>query len=75
MVLLTQEHCGLCEHAKAVLERLAAEYPLAVATVELASPQGRTLAERGGIVFPPGVFLDGEPFCTGGCRSASYAVS
>ncbi len=65
VLLLTQERCALCDHAKRVLERLAAEYPLAVTTLELASPEGRALAGRGGVLFPPGVFLDGEAFSYG----------
>jgi thiol-disulfide isomerase/thioredoxin len=65
VLLLTQAHCSLCDHAKQVLERLAAEYPLAVSVQELASPEGRALAERAGILFPPGVLLDGEPFSYG----------
>ena len=65
VLLLTQAHCGLCAHAERVLERLAGDYPLQVTTLALASPQGRVLAQRGGILFPPGVFLDGEPFSYG----------
>ncbi len=65
VLLLTQEHCSLCEHARRVLGRLGADYRLAVATLDLASPQGRELATRGQILFPPGVFLDGEPFSYG----------
>jgi thiol-disulfide isomerase/thioredoxin len=49
VVLLTQDHCGLCEHAKAVLDRLAADYPLRVTTLDLASREGRALAARGGL--------------------------
>lgn len=65
VLLLTQAHCGLCEHAKRVLERLAGEYPLQVTVCDLASPEGRELATRGQLPFPPGVLLDGEPFCYG----------
>jgi Glutaredoxin-like domain (DUF836) len=65
VLLLTQEHCSLCDHAKQVLERLAADYPLKITTLDLACPEGRALAERGRIPFPPGVFLDGEPFSYG----------
>jgi thiol-disulfide isomerase/thioredoxin len=65
VVLLTQSHCGLCEHAKQVLDRLAADYPLQITVQEVASPEGRALAADGGILFPPGVFLDGEPFSYG----------
>ncbi len=65
VVLLTQNHCSLCEHAKQVLDRLAAEYPVRITTLDLASSEGRALAAHGGILFPPGVFLDGEPFSYG----------
>jgi len=65
VVLLTQEHCSLCEHAKQVLDGLAAEYALRTTVVDLAAAEGRALAADGGILFPPGVFLDGEPFSYG----------
>ena len=65
VLLLTQDHCSLCEHAKQVLDRLAADYPLRIATLGLASAEGRALGADGGILFPPGVFLDGEPFSYG----------
>jgi len=65
VLLLTQAHCSLCEHAKRVLDRLATEYPLRITVVDLAAAEGRTLAADGGILFPPGVFLDGEPFAYG----------
>jgi Glutaredoxin-like domain (DUF836) len=65
VLVLTRDHCSLCDHAKRVLERLATEYPLTVTVRELASPEGRALAERGGILFPPGVLLDGQPFSYG----------
>ncbi len=65
VLLLTQEHCTLCDHAKQVLERLAGQYPLTVATLDLGFPEGRALAARSGILFAPGVFLDGEAFSYG----------
>jgi hypothetical protein len=65
VLLLTRPSCSLCEHARAVLARLAAEFPLAVSSIELDSPEGQALALRGGILFPPGVFLDGVPFAYG----------
>ncbi len=64
-VLLTQAACRLCDQAKETLDRLALEYGLSVATVDLGSPEGEALAEQGGIMFPPGVFLGGEPFSYG----------
>ena len=65
VVLVTQADCELCERGKEVLERLALEFPLAVETRDLASEEGRALAERGGVMFPPGLFVDGQPFSYG----------
>lgn len=65
VTLLTQENCAFCEQAKDILERLSDEYALSVETFDMASPEGRTLAERGGVMFPPGIFVEGEPFSYG----------
>lgn len=65
VLLLTREHCAFCDQAKQILARLAAEYPLTVATLYLQSPEGQALALRGGVLFPPGIFLDGEAFSYG----------
>ena len=65
VLLLTQSECVHCETALAVVDHLSTEYPLHLETLEIDSPQGRALAEQGGILFAPGVFLDGEPFSYG----------
>src|SRR5262245_2582602 len=65
VTLLTTPHCGYCEDAKTALTRLAQDYLLAVEVVELGSPAGERLAAQGGVLFPPGLFLDGEPFSYG----------
>lgn len=65
VILLSQEECKFCDQAKTVLERLAGEYPLSISTLDLSSDEGRALANSGGVLFPPGVFLDGEPFSYG----------
>ena len=65
VLLLTQEHCGFCAQAKEILDRLAVEYGLSVSTLDLGSPEGEALAVRSGLLFPPGIFLDGEPFSYG----------
>jgi glutaredoxin len=62
VTLLTQDACGFCGEAKALLGRLSHEYPLQVVEVDLSSEQGERLALAGGIMFPPGILLDGEPF-------------
>jgi glutaredoxin len=65
ITLLTRADCGFCDDAKAILERLQGEYPLVIETIDLDSSEGRWLAIRGGIFFPPGIFVDGEPFSYG----------
>lgn len=65
IVLLTQDHCGFCDQAKQVLDHLTAEYAISISQVDIASPEGQALAQRGGILFPPGLFLGGEPFSYG----------
>lgn len=65
ITLLTKPDCDLCEHAKEVLARLAADAAVEVDTVDLGSEQGQQLAERAGMAFPPGVLIDGEPFSYG----------
>lgn len=65
VTILTQAHCAFCDDAKAMLARLGTEYPLSVETIDLESTAGATLAIRGGVLFAPGIFLDGEPFSYG----------
>ena len=65
VTLLTQEDCHFCEQAKDVLRRLASEYPISVEELDLATPAGQRLAEQGGVLFAPGIVLDGEPFSYG----------
>lgn len=65
VLILTQERCDLCERAREVVGKLAAEYPLRVRALDLHTNKGRELAVRGGVLFAPGVFVDGEPFSYG----------
>lgn len=65
VLILTQENCDFCDAAKALFDRLSREYPLSISTLSLQSPAGQALAGKGGILFPPGIFFDGEPCCYG----------
>jgi thiol-disulfide isomerase/thioredoxin len=65
VVVLTQEHCGFCEDAKLLFGRLATEYPLSVSIADLESEEGQALARRSGILFPPGIILNGVAFSYG----------
>jgi len=63
--LLTAPQCGFCDDAKVILERVAKDYPLTVETLAFDSPEGEQLALQSALLFPPGLFLDGEPFSYG----------
>lgn len=65
ITLLTQTSCGFCDQAKQVLNRLTGEYPLQVTEIDLAGEEGRRLAASAGVLFAPGVLVDGEPFSFG----------
>ena len=62
ITLLTQADCALCEHAKRVLARVGADHPIEVTEIGLASEVGRAMATRAGVMFAPGVLVDGRPF-------------
>ncbi|MGH2767684.1 MAG: glutaredoxin family protein, partial [Actinomycetota bacterium] len=63
-MLLIREDCGFCEQATALLERLSADYGFSLKTLEADSLEGQPLAEGTGMVFPPGIFIDGSPSAT-----------
>ena len=65
VTLLTKSDCMLCEDAKAALDELRGEFALEIETVDLASERGQRLALEAGIVFAPGVLIDGRPFSHG----------
>lgn len=69
VTLLSQGDCGLCDQAKAVLMRLqqdpALPVQLEINEFGLDSSEGQTLASGAGVVFAPGVLLDGQPFSHG----------
>ena len=66
IVILTQQDCASCEAAKVVVDRLARKYSLSVSAVLLDSRESASLAENGGVLFPPGIFINGKLFCYGG---------
>ncbi len=65
VTLIGTTDCRLCDAALALLDRLGAECPLSVEKIDLASVDGERLAAEHGMVFPPGVLLDGLPFSYG----------
>jgi glutaredoxin len=62
ITLLTQADCAYCEHAKKVLARVGADHPLEITEIDITSGPGRMLAARAGVVFAPGLLVDGRPF-------------
>ena len=65
VTLLTQPDCALCEHAKQVLAKVSADHPLHLEEIGLDTRQGQDLAVRAGMLFAPGILLDGAPFAYG----------
>ena len=63
--MLTQEACAFCDQAERILGRLAEEYPIHVRAVDVNTPEGERMALAAGVMFPPGILLDGEPFSYG----------
>ena len=62
ITLLTQADCGYCEHAKAVLARVGADHPLEVTEIDITGEEGCALAARAGVMFAPGLLIEGRPF-------------
>lgn len=60
ITVLTQAHCTFCEHAAEVLARVGQDYPLGLRYLDLAGEQGLTLAAEHGVLFAPGIFMDGQ---------------
>lgn len=65
VTVLTQPGCGLCEQAKEVIARVGADHPLEVTEVSLSSAEGQQAAAAAGVIFAPGILLDGAPFSYG----------
>ena len=65
ILLLTQENCGYCDAAKAILDRLSRKYPLSISSLSLDTAEGQELAKKNGILFPPGIFFEDEAFSYG----------
>lgn len=65
VTLLTQEDCAFCDQAKAILDRLSTEFDFTVRFLDIGSQEGQRHAGEGGILFPPGILIDDEPFSYG----------
>jgi hypothetical protein len=60
LTYVTAPRCGFCTHGRGVLAGLAEEFPLTVREVALDSPEGRAVAARWRVPYPPIVLVDGR---------------
>lgn len=65
VLILTQSDCSLCDHAKDALARVSEQFELEISELDLGSPEGEELGISSGVMFPPGVMLDGRLFSYG----------
>ena len=65
VTLLTQTSCTFCDQAKETLARLSRERPFEMEEISLETEEGRALGERHGVVFAPGVLVNGAFFSFG----------
>lgn len=57
VTLLTRTECARCGQARELLDRLAAEYPLAITTLDVTQPDGLAFAVRTGAMFTPSLVI------------------
>lgn len=60
ILLLTAPGCRYCLDAEQVLAQLATAFEFHLETLSTEDERGRLLALEHGVLFPPGIFLDGE---------------
>jgi glutaredoxin len=65
ITILTQESCPSCVNAKNTLSLIKDEYPVEIVELPLATEEGREMASRVGVVFAPGILIDGTLFSYG----------
>ena len=62
ITLLTRPDCTTCEQAKTVLARVGEDHPLIIEEIAFDSERGQSIATRLGVMFAPGVVIDGQLF-------------
>ena len=65
VTLLTQTSCSFCEQAKETLAQLSQEQDFETEEISLETEDGRALGERHGVLFAPGILVDGDFFSFG----------
>lgn len=65
VTLLTSADCLMCDRAKQVLADVGRNHRIKVEEIRLDTERGRRLAVEHGVLFAPGVLLDGRVFSYG----------
>ena len=60
VTLLTKSDCEYCVRAREILTRLGTEISFEILVVDLESASGQALAAQHGVLFAPGVLIDGR---------------
>ncbi len=65
ITVLTQPACAYCDQAKEILARLACNYAFEYGEIGLQTEEGRELAIKNGVMFAPGILIEGKLFSFG----------
>ena len=65
ITLLTAPSCHLCDDAKGVLDRVAADFAFTIEVVPTTTDRGQKLMIEHRVAFPPGVLINDKPFSYG----------
>lgn len=65
ITILTQASCAFCDQAKKILSGLSEDHSLEIREVSLETEDGRELAGRTGVMFAPGILINGKLFSYG----------
>ena len=60
VTLLTKSDCDNCVRAQGILDRLSSELDFSIEPIDIETPAGSELAREHGVMFAPGVLLDGR---------------
>ena len=60
ITFVTSQGCHFCRDAKTLLGELETQFLLEVTEIDLTSDEGRSIALRWRVPFPPVILIDGE---------------
>lgn len=65
ITLVTKKDCALCVHAHDVIGQLRQEFDIELELLRLETDRGREVAMGSGMLFPPAILVDDQPFAYG----------